>query len=95
MRSIALVALVLSAFLFSPDALACGGSSPEVTTPASDAGRFYVDNEVCQPGCVVAVAVYQESNGRAGLQRGDARVDDTCGGQFLPDTMITLVSFSA
>jgi hypothetical protein len=50
-------------------------SSPEV-----DAAGFYVDNDACQPDCGYSIWIYQESNGIAGLQRGDEVHDDTCGG---------------
>ena len=58
-------------------------SSPEV-----DAGGYYVDNDVCQPGCIFSIWIYQESNGISGLQRGDSVVDDTCHGMIESDVDI-------
>jgi hypothetical protein len=43
-------------------------------------GGLYIVNDLCQPGCITSIFVYEESNGVGGLQRGDLRVDDTCGG---------------
>jgi hypothetical protein len=51
-------------------------------------GAYYVDNDVCQPECIFSIWVYEESNGIAGLQRGDEVVDSTCHGQIDADTII-------
>lgn len=74
-------------------------ADPELETPATgvslsaaevggaNPGIYYVDTSVCQPECLFDVWIYEETNGHAGLQRGDEFADEGC--QFLvPDTII-------
>lgn len=65
-------------------------SRPEVDTTATPVGRFYIDNDPCQPcGIILSPWIYEESNGIEGLQRADEVMDDTCGGRAGPgDTII-------
>lgn len=47
--------------------------------------QFYVDNDLCQTDlenqCGFSIWIYEESNGRAGLQRADDfYADELCGG---------------
>ena len=58
-------------------------SNPEVHQ-----GALYVDNDLCQPGCVLSIWIYEESNSIPGLQRQDSGRDDTCGGKIDPDAQI-------
>ena len=88
MRSIALAVLFTSALVLAPAVEACSTSAADVDTGATPAGRVYLVNDECQPGCAVSAHVYVESNGRAGLQRADDWADDTCGGTSRPDTLI-------
>ena len=55
--------------------------TPEVDTGDTPAGRFYVDNDLCQAdGCGFSIWIYQESNGVDGLQRNDEiSGDQACG----------------
>lgn len=46
-------------------------ADPEVDTGETPVGRYYVDNEFCQPDCLFSIWVYQESNGEEGLQPHD------------------------
>ena len=64
----------------------CEGFSTSV--PEAEAAPYYVDNDLCQPGCAFSIWVYEETNGIAGLQRGDEVVDDTCHGSIEADTII-------
>ena len=51
----------------------------------------YVVNDICQTdgsGCLLDAYWYAESNGIAGLQRGDQSWDDTCGGQIRSDSIV-------
>lgn len=58
-------------------------SASQVVTPAEGS---YLVVDTCV-GCVSAF-VYEESNGISGLQRADARVDNTCHGLILPDARL-------
>lgn len=62
---------------------------PTLTLP-TPVGTYYVQNDACQPECLFSIWVYEESNGKEGLQRGDETcVDDgCCGGPDQPDTII-------
>jgi hypothetical protein len=62
-------------------------STSKPDTTSSD-GRYYVDNDMCQPECIFSIWLYEESNGYDGLQRGDEVVDDTCHGMIDSDTII-------
>lgn len=63
-------------------------ASPEVDTGDTPVGRYYVDNDPCQPDCLFSVWVYQESNGEDGLQRHD-QFDDCSGAPGPgPDTLL-------
>ena len=57
-----------------------GVPTPEVTIPdvtGELGGDLYVDNDFCQlDGCDLSIWVYQETNGHAGLQRGDEVEND-------------------
>lgn len=64
------------------------GHLPEVDSGGSALGRFYVDNDLCQPGCMFSIWVYQESNGIEGLQRGDPVRNDTCHGTIRADSIV-------
>jgi hypothetical protein len=57
----------------------CTTTEPTLTLE-THAGTYYVQNDLCQPGCLFSVWVYEESNGEPGLQRGDALCNDdgTC-----------------
>ena len=58
------------------------------TTPATAVAGHYVTYDVCQPSCLASIWVYEESNGRSGLQRDDGYVDNTCHGMIYPDTIV-------
>ena len=77
-----LVAVALAAPVGAEHCTSYTTSWPEVTYDP-----YYVDHDICQPDCFNAINVYEETNGIAGLQRGDEMVDDTCHGQILPDTL--------
>jgi len=80
----ALVALAAFALLVPAQAeeLCYTTSSPELTIPGDAiGGDIYVDNDLCEPvvgdgTCTAAIWIYQETNGIAGLQRGDENVND-------------------
>lgn len=64
--------------------------NPEIDTGETPLGTYYVENDLCQPECTSALWVYEESNGIAGLQRGDVHWDDNhCG--IRSDTIIAEV----
>jgi len=72
-----------------PAGLADHCSSYNTSTAEFDAiPPYYVDNDLCQPGCIYSIWVYEETNGIEGLQRGDEFVDDTCHGLIEADTII-------
>ena len=51
--------------------------------------HFYVDNDFCQLElCSGSIWVYEESNGRAGLQRNDDFAGDRTCGLFPADTIV-------
>jgi hypothetical protein len=64
--------------------IAIPATATTCTLTTSDAvslpGDLYLVNDVCVPDCLVSVMVYEETNGKDGLQRADRRHDDTCGG---------------
>lgn len=68
----------------------CQQAEPEVDTGDTPAGRYYVDNEACQPDCLFSIWVYQESNGQDGLQRcEDWDHESGCGyGNCNPDAIM-------
>lgn len=82
MKPFALLSLLLLAgAAFAGDAACSNTVEAEVDTGETPAGRFYVDNDFCQPGCLFSVWVYQESNGYDGLQRSDETLEwdpDSC-----------------
>ena len=89
--TLVLAALLATALVSSGTADHCegwNGHQPEVDTGPTPAGRYYVDNDLCQPECLLSVWVYEESNNMEGLQRGDEVVDDTCHGMIASDTII-------
>lgn len=48
--------------------------------------RYYVDNDLCiGDACPISVWIYEESNGRPGLQRGDEVVNDLQGCEYVGD----------
>lgn len=49
----------------------------------------FVEGGDCPSGCIYSVWVYEETNGFAGLQRGDEMVDDTCH-EMIPADRIVL-----
>jgi hypothetical protein len=69
-------------------------ATPELTVPDASGqagGDVYVDNDFCQlDGCSFSLWVYQETNGVAGLQRGDEVENDvdTCTDGTVADTDI-------
>ncbi|HUR68902.1 MAG TPA: hypothetical protein VM370_06615 [Candidatus Thermoplasmatota archaeon] len=78
--------LMLVVLAFPASASHCVGyrtSHPELTLEG-----YYLDNDVCQPGCLASTWAYEESNGIPGLQRHDAGVDDTCHGMVSGDRRI-------
>ena len=92
MRSIPMMlaaAMMIPMLLAGASACEMTTSDPKLDTGATPAGRDYeVDTFGC-PDCILALFVYEESNGIDGLQRGDELVDDTCGGTAaLPDAPI-------
>jgi hypothetical protein len=68
----------------------CETEEADVDTGETPAGRYYVVNDECQPGCLFSVWIYQESNGVDGLQRGDdvCLDDGSCCGHPESDTVI-------
>jgi hypothetical protein len=82
--------LAISTLVLGQAAAECGTTSdPEVTLDTLVAGTYYIDADICSgPACIGSVWVYQESNGKPGLQRGDEVHDDTCGGLTQADTII-------
>lgn len=84
LRTTASAALLALTLLLATAAAAEDGcerttSDPEVDTGDTPVGRYYVDNDPCQPGCLYSVWIYPETNGEDGLQRQDEMKDDTCG----------------
>lgn len=58
----------------------CAGSA------AAAGGHYvFVEGGDCPSGCIYSLWVYEESNGLAGLQRGDEMHDDTCHESVAPD----------
>lgn len=81
-----LILAFISAFAFFAKADDCGTystSAPEISLLG-----YYEDTDFCQPDCGPYFWIYEESNGIAGLQRGDEVVDDTCHGMIQPDTIL-------
>jgi hypothetical protein len=68
----------------------CGDTShPEVTVDTLVVGTYYLDVDCGPNNCgPVSVWIYQESNGKEGLQRDDEIVNDSCGGLYPADTII-------
>ncbi|HUR70053.1 MAG TPA: hypothetical protein VM370_12480 [Candidatus Thermoplasmatota archaeon] len=88
MRTLLLfVALLAIAVPVCADECVATTSDPEVDTGETGVGRFYVDNDVCQPECLFSIWLYQETNGVDGLQREDEVHDDTCGGVYEGDSL--------
>ena len=56
------------------------------STPTLGAGGVYVVTDLCQPGCLLSLWAYAETNHIAGLQRSDRTWDDTCGGMIDADS---------
>jgi len=90
MRTILLALGVALALLTPTGADHCetySTSSTELSCVAIPAvGDYYVDEDCGSDP--YSIWVYQESNGIAGLQRGDEVVDDTCHGSIQADTII-------
>lgn len=55
-----------------------------LVTPATgvglsgDEGTYYLVNDRCQPDCLFSVWIYEETNGRDGLQRPPDIIEDRC-----------------
>ena len=80
--TIAIVALAALTFALPPGAAThCAG----VTTsePLFKHGDYYIVADV-----LGGVIIYEESNDRAGLQRGDRSLDNTCHGRVKADTRV-------
>ncbi|HUR69955.1 MAG TPA: hypothetical protein VM370_11975 [Candidatus Thermoplasmatota archaeon] len=88
MRSILFLLVATLVLAGTPPALACGPttSPAPANTCAIQSSCFYVVVDVCTD--CVSIWVYQESNGRSGLQRHDSFDDDTCSGAYTGDTRI-------
>ena len=92
------VLLTLAAFAMlvpaNADESCLGTPSTDLTIPdatGAAGGDIYVDNDFCQlDGCAFSIWIYQETNGVAGLQRGDEVENDVanCNGEFAADTDI-------
>ncbi|HET6405348.1 MAG TPA: hypothetical protein VFH78_11940 [Candidatus Thermoplasmatota archaeon] len=80
--TIAIAALAALTFAVPP-----GAASHCATASTSDAlleyGSFYIVTDL-----LGGVLIYEESNGKDGLQRGDASVDNTCHGRVKADTRV-------
>lgn len=94
------ILLALAAFALlvpaNADGLCYTTSEAAVTVPGQSlVGDLYVVNDACQPvigdgSCTVSLWIYQESNGIAGLQRGDETHSDVtaCTDDTVADTNI-------
>jgi len=89
MNRIVVGLLTLVALSIAIPAGLAGHCAKSSTTPAElISDKYYVVADVCQPTCVFSVVVYEETNGRVGLQRADSVVDDTCHGRVIPDQRV-------
>ncbi len=78
----------------TPRICALGGALPDLCASGDISGTYYVDVD-CSffwtgpgPECILSLWIYEESNGRPGLQRWDEVVDNTCGAIIDGDTII-------
>lgn len=87
MRLVA-TALLLVALSMPVQAVHQGCSTSTATQIEAGDSDFYLTTQ-CPDGCTAGVWVYQESNGRGGLQRDDSGHDDTLDGACgKPDSRI-------
>lgn len=80
--------LTLATIAVAVPATLAAGCEPTTAEPEVAQQGYYIDNDACQPECIVSIWIYQESNGIDGLQRSDEQVDNTCGGVIDSDTII-------
>jgi hypothetical protein len=63
--------VVLSALLLVGTAAASPPECDPELTLETPAGTYYVDNDLCQPGCMFSLWIYQETDGEPGCDGSD------------------------